>query len=96
MQPPIVTLLRHDQVIYEDQTVILTGQAFFGCEFHRCVLVLAGFPTHVEHCELDSCIWHINMVIHDPAQLSNLMETLTLARPGLPKLPVDPMAGTGP
>ena len=41
---PSLSLLRHDDVVFDDQTVYSSGHAYFGCEFHRCTIVNTGQP----------------------------------------------------
>ena len=66
------TLLRHDNVVFEDQTVYVTGNAYIGCEFHRCTMILKGFPFHMESSQFHGCIWAVDFVIHDRVQLTEL------------------------
>ncbi len=86
----MMALLRHDNVGYEDQTVYVTGNAFFGCQFVRCVLVLRGVPFHLEKCSFVDCMWHLDVAIHDREQLNVLLEFLQGARESLPRLPDQP------
>ncbi len=74
---PPVHLLRHDGVIFEDQTVYLTGNAYFNCEFKRCAFVVVGTPFSVLNgCKLEGCIWHLNVVLHDQQQAMGFVEFL--------------------
>ena len=67
-----VALLRHDNAEFDDQIVYATGNAYFGCDFTRCVILLKGFPFHFNTCKFIGCIWHIDIVIHDHGQLNAL------------------------
>jgi hypothetical protein len=81
----VVTLLKHDNVVFEDQVVYGTGNAYFGCEFIRSVLVVKGFPFHFENCRFESCAWHIDLVLHDPQQIADLVSWLEQIKQPIPK-----------
>jgi hypothetical protein len=73
----MVSLLRHDRTVFENQTVYITGNAYVACEFHRCTLVFTGFPFALEDCEFRGCIWHLNILLHDPRQTEEVIELLS-------------------
>jgi hypothetical protein len=80
-------ILRHDNVTFEDQTIYLTGSAYIGCTFRRCTLVLMGFPPPMlDNCTIDSCVFHLNLVISDVDQANELRKVLEkLMIPSLPR-----------
>ena len=80
-------LVHHTNAIFEDQAVYMSGNAYTDCEFHRCVLVLAGQPGVATRCRFDTCSLHILCLVPDKANLDGLIETLQLLRPGLPESP---------
>lgn len=94
----VVALLRHDNVAYEDQTVYLSGNAFFGCDFRRCTFVLTGsIVFHCEKCEFHSCIWHVDMLLHDISQAQALIAILqNIAINTIPKVEPAPDSGQKP
>ncbi len=74
---PGLYLLGHDSVIFEDQTVYLSGNAYLNCEFRRCVLVVIGAPnTALNKCTFSACIWHLNTLLHDESQVTELIRLL--------------------
>lgn len=89
-----LALLRHDQVVYEDQTVYVSGNAYFGCEFHRCTMVMSGGPSILSDCQFGGCIWHLNVILHDHGQATAFLGVLQgTVLPSLPSLaPAQPSA----
>src|SRR5258707_1065324 len=61
-------LLQHRNVVFEDDTVYLSGHAYFNCTFIRCTLILRDSESHMEECVFNSCVWHIDWVLHDVEQ----------------------------
>ena len=90
----MATLLLHDNVEFDDQVVYAAGNAYTNCEFRRCTIIVMGNPSHFEHCSFTSCIWHINIVIHDSeslaAFLSLAQDTIGRSLPHAPSSPADP------
>jgi len=81
-----VTMLRHDDTVFEDQILYVTGNAYFGCEFHRCTMIFRGFPCAFDTCEFRGCIWHVDCLFHDQEQLKQFREVvLPLMQQTIPK-----------
>lgn len=72
----MATLLLHKGVTFEDQTVYLSGNAYVECNFARCTFVLRDAPFHIEGGKAEGCVWHLDLVVHDPAQLTALITFL--------------------
>lgn len=71
-------LLVHENVIFEDATVYLTGNAYFDCTFRRCTLIVREPAMVLTGCEFDSsCIWHIDMIIHDHEMWAAFLKTFS-------------------
>jgi hypothetical protein len=86
-------LLRRDNAVFENQTIYATANAYFGCEFRRCVIIFKGFPSAFVNCKFSDYIWHLDFVLHDPKQvtaLSNFIDqavksSLPVRRPAAPE-----------
>ena len=82
------TLLLHHDKVFEDQTLYLTGNAYIGCTFKRCALVLKGVVAQIERCAFESCIWHLDFVVHDSDKLNQFVShTAPFIAKSLPKAP---------
>jgi len=92
----MTTLLRHDQAVFDDQTVYATGNAYLGCEFRRCTIILKGVPFLFDTCIFDSCVWDLSLVIHcreQAAALSSFFSTTIMQ--SLPMTPETPPVSVG-
>lgn len=56
-------LTKHEGVSFENQTVYISGQAFIGCTFRGCTLVLRETIYHLEKCTFERCNWHVDWVL---------------------------------
>ena len=61
----MAVVLVHEGKVFEDQTVYLSGNAYFDCSFSRCVLVFRGDAGPITGCSFQSCVWHLDMVVSD-------------------------------
>ncbi len=90
---PSIALLRHDNVKFQDQTVYFTGNAYFGCEFHKCVIIVKGLPYFYQNCKFNGCIWHLDLILHDREQAIGLQkfiaENIALSLPSVATDKVD-------
>lgn len=78
-------LLKHENTVFEDQTVYATGNAYVGCTFRRCVLVAVSTADMVfDKCEFETCIWHLNVVIHDHKSCAAIEKLLGFIRQSVP------------
>ncbi len=80
----MVSLLLHKDATFEDEVVYATGHAFVRCAFDRCTVVMAGFPFSFDTCTFDTCVWHLNIVIHDREQLATVRGLLATIEGALP------------
>ena len=82
----MATLVLHQDKVFEDQTVYLTGSAYVGCTFRRCALVLKGVAAQIERCTCESCIWHLDFVAHDSDKWNQFVsQTAPFIAKSLPK-----------
>lgn len=55
----------HEHKTYANETVVLDGQDFSGCEFHHCTLVYrAQEAVKLEHCHIIGCTWRFEDAAH--------------------------------
>ena len=85
------TLMVHRDVIYEDDTVYMSGHAYFNCTFRRCTMVMTDMVGEAQSCNFDGCVFHINMIINDVSKLETMFQMLEFMREALPTLPVNPV-----
>lgn len=80
-------LLRHNDTVFEDRTVYATGNAYLKCNFRRCTVVFKGLPFLFDTCIFSGCIWHIDVLLHDREQTTELMQFVSdLVTKSLPTL----------
>lgn len=78
-------LLKHENTIFEDQTIYATGNAYVNCTFRRCVLVVVSSAEMIfDQCQFQACAWHLNLVVHDHKSCAALETLLGLARQSVP------------
>ena len=56
-------LTKHENKTFENQTVYISGQAFIGCTFTACTLVLRETIYHLDRCTFERCNWHVDRVL---------------------------------
>ncbi len=56
-------LTKHEKEQFLNQTVYISGQAFIGCTFTACTLVLRETPYHLDGCTFERCNWHVDWVL---------------------------------
>jgi hypothetical protein len=56
-------LTKHENEQFLNQTVYISGQAFIGCTFTACTLVLRETPYHLDACTFERCNWHVDWVL---------------------------------
>ncbi len=80
-------VLKHEDRVFEDQTVYATGNAYHGCVFRRCVLVAASAGNMVfDQCSFETCAWHLNFVVHDLESCEAAQKLLRHARQSVPTM----------
>ena len=84
----MATLMGHDKVVFKDQTVYATGHAYLECEFVRCTIVMKGLGKYFDRCKFESCVWDLDIFIHDREQVADLQNFLSsIVDPTLPVMP---------
>ena len=61
----MATFLVHEKVVFEDQVIYLAGNSYFDCTFRRCTLVVREQIGPLTGCCIESCIWHLDLLISD-------------------------------
>jgi hypothetical protein len=82
-------LLLHEDLVIDDQVVYVTGHAYRKCKFNRCTFLLRDLIGVFDHCDFNACVWHLDVLIHDPNQLPALEQVVGIVRSSL-------TAGPGP
>ena len=71
-----ITLV-HQNVVFEDQTVYLSGKTFLDCTFRRCTFVLReSLFGALSGCKFDGCIWHLDFLVHDHHQWDGFIKSI--------------------
>src|SRR5436309_1759709 len=74
--PSGIGLLVRENTTFTDDTLYLSGHAYVNCKFLRCTLIIRPGLSHIAKCHFDSCVWHIDAVIHDQTSLALLRDRL--------------------
>ncbi len=86
----MTVLAIHDDVVFDDAVIYLTGNAYRGCKFNRCTFVLRSDVYLLSSCHFATCTWHIDLLIHDKKQVEFLIGFLSeMIKPSLPRLADD-------
>jgi thiaminase len=56
-------LTKHENQTFVNQTVYISGQAFIGCTFTACTLILRETVYHLQNCTFERCNWHVDWVL---------------------------------
>ncbi|MGA2581722.1 MAG: hypothetical protein ABSG31_00480 [Tepidisphaeraceae bacterium] len=56
-------ITKHEGVVFQNQTVYISGQAFVRCSFISCTLILRETVYHLEACTFERCNWHVDWVL---------------------------------
>ena len=56
-------LTKHENETFLNQTVYISGQAFIGCTFTACTLILRETLYHLDNCTFERCNWHVDWVL---------------------------------
>ncbi len=75
-----ILLNKHENKIFESQTVFLSGNAFNNCTFKNCTLFVTNSPVAMNGCHIANCNWHLDYDIMwgNPATIKNLQSLLTM------------------
>ena len=76
-------LLAHEDLVIDDQVVYVTGHAYRRCKFNRCTFFIRDLHAIFEHCTFAGCVWHLDMIIHDPQQVPALQQLLQIVAQSL-------------
>jgi len=68
-------LLVHEDVIYEHETIYLSGNAYFDCTFSFCTFIVREAQIVLTGCTFNSCIWHLDMLVSDHNEWKNFINT---------------------
>jgi hypothetical protein len=91
-------LTKHENETFENQTVYISGQAFIGCTFRACTLVLRETLYHVENCSFDRCNWHVDweLMWGAPESLREIKGLIKMIEDAQPNQPTQAGGGTNP
>jgi hypothetical protein len=89
-----VLLTKHEDRVFEDQFVPMTGHAYFRCRFVRCTFVWDGGPFAAHGCNIENChvkisttvMWGVKTSQADFAAICSWVALVTGMRP-------DPLLG---
>jgi hypothetical protein len=57
-------LIKRTDIVFEDETIYLTGHAYIRCTFRRCTFVIRGLPFALIGCSFQRpCQWEFNFVL---------------------------------
>jgi hypothetical protein len=78
-------LTKHEKVTFRNQTVYISAQAFVGCSFTDCTLILRETIYYLQDCTFDRCNWHVDWVLmwgspESIVQLKALVERIEQAQ----------------
>jgi hypothetical protein len=79
--------LIHEQKVFHDCTIYLTGNSYYDCKFYRCTFVVreGGIPALVGW-HIECCVWHIDLMISDHRVWESFLRTMgPLVQQSLPK-----------
>lgn len=77
---PHLHLTRHENRTFTAQTIHLAGNAFIGCVFDGCTLVLTNAPWFTQNTQFRRCNWRVEYDIlwGAPDSRSNLRRVLDM------------------
>lgn len=70
------TLMRRENVRFQDQTVYMAGHAFVNCVFDHCTIVVREATGVLENCSFNNCVWHLDLFIGDRERFRQLVENI--------------------
>jgi hypothetical protein len=69
-------LCRHADMEFRDAVVYSCGHVYERCDFVRCTIVFNGPPNQFLDCDTHSCVFKLDLTIHDPEQWKHIKETI--------------------
>lgn len=87
-------LTKHEGETFTNQTVYISGQAFIGCSFTACTLVLRETVYHLDKCTFERCNWHVDWVLlwGSPESIKEIKALIAMIEQAQVQLPADPAA----
>lgn len=70
------TLLRRENVTFQDQTVYMAGHAYVNCVFDHCTIVVREATGVLEGCRFNNCVWHLDLFVPDRERFRALVDNL--------------------
>ncbi|MDB5327974.1 MAG: hypothetical protein JWM57_3543 [Phycisphaerales bacterium] len=87
-------LTKHEGEFFTNQTVYISGQAFIGCSFTACTLVLRETVYHLDKCTFERCNWHVDWVLlwGSPESIKEIKALIAMIEQAQVQLPADAAA----
>ena len=62
-----MSTMLHQNVVYDDHPVYLSGASFKDCTFRNCTLIVKNIDTigSFENCQFERCVWYLEAMISD-------------------------------
>ncbi|HEX8323633.1 MAG TPA: hypothetical protein VF595_06935 [Tepidisphaeraceae bacterium] len=91
-------LTKHEGESFANQTVYISGQAFIGCSFTACTLVLRETVYHLDRCSFERCNWHVDWVLlwGSPESIKEIKALIAMIEQAQSQLPADAPATATP
>ena len=58
-----VYLTKHEDMNFESQTIMLSGNAYLNCTFSSCTLIFTNVGFVLNGCRFENCNWHMNYLL---------------------------------
>ena len=60
-------MIPHEDLVFEDQSVYVSGCRYDRCTFRRCTLILKDLSAigRLADCRFEQCAWYLNTIIAD-------------------------------
>lgn len=81
LNPTLLT--KHEDQVFQDQAVFLTGHAYIRCTFIRCTVVFNGLPILLDSSSFESCNWRLDCMVlwGDPSTHASVREIIEMIEP---------------
>ena len=91
-------LTKHEGEAFTNQTVYISGQAFIGCSFTACTLVLRETVYHLDRCTFERCNWHVDWVLlwGSPDSIREIKALIAMIESAQSSLPAPDASNTTP
>ena len=93
-----VLLTKHEAETFVNQTVYISGQAFIGCTFTACTLVLRETVYHLDKCTFERCNRHVDWVLlwGSPESIREIKALIAMIEQAQGQLPGTPPPADAP